>query len=279
MVNENTCNGIAITALLKRDHLSIAKQIENACLDTGVQCSIIQNTNDYWCRDFMPLQINTKKYVQFTYDPSYYKHKQFTHLKTNVESINFKFKGEVQLSDIVLDGGNLCYCDDVAIITDKIFKDNNRYTKDHVVKEIYQLLELKDLLIIPALPYDITGHADGMVKFIDKTTLLLSDFRLISGKTYWNKLLKSLSNFQLVLLPNDLHLNLRMDDATGDYINMVAIKDRLLIPAYNKPTDKLARTIIEKALPDYTVIPVLANDLAAKAGILHCATWNYFTAQ
>lgn len=63
MVNENSCNGIAITALLKSDHLSIARQIENAYHETGVQCSIIQNTNDYWCRDFMPLQINAQKYV------------------------------------------------------------------------------------------------------------------------------------------------------------------------------------------------------------------------
>lgn len=275
MVDESSCNGIAITGLLKRKYPLIAKQIDDVCCKTRTVMTVIENANDLWCRDFMPVQVRVNKYVQFTYDPSYYKNKRYGHLKTYVRRLGFKFGAPAHKSTIVLDGGNISFCNSAAIITERIFKDNEGYPKEKLVNEIVELLELKELTFVPPLPYDVTGHADGMIRFIDEKTVLLNDFRLIAGKTYWRKLLKSLSKFRVILLPNDLHLNSQTDNATGDYINMAIIKDRLLVPEYNTFTDKLAHEIIRLAYPHSKMVPVMSNGLAREAGILHCATWNY----
>jgi agmatine deiminase len=139
---------------------------------------------------------------------------------------------------------------------------------------LQDLLELEELIIIPTLPYDITGHSDGIVRFINADSLLVNDFRNACSRTYWQKLLKSLKGFELCLLPNDSHLNKITDDATGDYINMLETKTHLFIPIYGNKSDDHAMKIIEKTYPSKKLVPVNASKLTIKGGGLHCASWN-----
>jgi agmatine deiminase len=274
MVAEVNCNTIALTDLLVRDHPEIASTILETCKSKGIVTRIIEGANDYWCRDFMPVQVNRNKFVQFTYDPAYYKSPKYKHLKTDLTKLNYRQDNEVLTCPVVLDGGNICYHKTKAIVTDRVFKDNPGITRLDLINCLKKLLEVDSVTIIPSLPYDITGHSDGMIRFIDDNILLLNDFRLITGDSYWKKLLKALCKFKLILLPNDLHLNKSSDDATGDYINMINIKDLIFIPSYGKITDQLAHKIIKMSLPYYTIIPIPSNDLSIRGGVLHCASWN-----
>lgn len=233
----------------------------------------MQGCNDYWCRDFMPLQVTKDKFVQFSFDPAYYKSAKYRHLKTDPAKLNLDLP-QIIKSDLVFDGGNLAYYGTKAIVTDRIFKDNADLKKDFIVDEMRQLLEIEKLYIIPSLPYDVTGHVDGMVRFINHHTLFINDARLFTGINYWNRLLKSLESFNLILLPNDLDKNDCADDATGDYLNMIIIGELIFVPEYNHQTDRLAHKLIETVFQKHTIIPVKANRLASKCGILHCASWN-----
>src|SRR5688572_19373957 len=159
--------------------------------------------------------------------------------------------------------------------TDKIFRDNPSYEKTRLIDTIAELLELHEITIVPTVPYDITGHSDGMVRFVDDDTLLLNDVSLISSISFQKTLLKALKKYNLILLPNDLDKNKKTDQAIGDYINMFGAGNNLFVPAYNNKTDKSAHRIISTAFPKYNMIPIECTELAAKAGILHCATWNY----
>jgi agmatine/peptidylarginine deiminase len=276
MLNEASCNSIAITALLSNDHPEIAQTIIQVCQTRNILVKIIKGANDYWCRDFMPLQVRKEKFVQFNYDPTYYRHPRYCHLKTSLKDLDFYPTGLVVNSPIILDGGNVCYFNNKAIITDKVFRDNPSYRRIDLVRELTELLELDQIIFIPSLPYDITGHSDGMIRFIDENTLYINDFRLLSSKSYWSRLLKSLQPFDLLLLPNELHKNRIKDDATGDYINMLSIKNLLFVPAYGNSIDDLVYKLLEKIDPGHTIIPITVNALSVKGGILHCATWNYF---
>jgi len=51
-----TCN--ALTELLEKH---------------SVKYSFLKATKDIWCRDYMPIQIDKEKFVQFRYEPSYLK--------------------------------------------------------------------------------------------------------------------------------------------------------------------------------------------------------------
>lgn len=81
MVTEASSNKIAITDLLQKHHPEIADAIVSNCAERDIKVIIIKGANDLWCRDFMPVQITTNKFVQFVYDPEYYHHKDYRHLQ------------------------------------------------------------------------------------------------------------------------------------------------------------------------------------------------------
>lgn len=274
MVNESESNKLFITDLLLRHHPIIAKTITDTCDLHNTDVGIIYNAKDYWCRDFMPLQVNKNKFVQFVFDPTYYKSKKYSHLKTDIKSLNHSFAGEVINSDIVLDGGNICCYNDIAIISEKVFRDNHLYNNTKLTSELSNLLELDKIVFIPTVPYDITGHADGMVKFINRDTILLNDFRKVCSNSYINRLHKALKGFNVVQITNEFHRNKFKDDATGDYINMSVVKELIFLSSFGYQTDEVALRSVEAAFPNHSIIQIKTNELAAKGGILHCATWN-----
>src|SRR5436305_13708281 len=124
MVAETECNTIAITELLVRDHFEIANTILQSCKAHGIKNRIIKGANDYWCRDFMPIQVNAYKFVQFAYNPVYYKSPKYKHLKTDLSKLKYSRLTNVTKCDIIIDGGNISYDKTKAIITDSVYKDN-----------------------------------------------------------------------------------------------------------------------------------------------------------
>ena len=276
MVNESDSDKLFITDLLLSHYQIIAETITDTCNLYNIEVSVVSNAKDYWCRDFMPLQVNKNKFVQFVFDPTYYKSKKYSHLKTDINALNHSFTGEVFYSNIVLDGGNICFYNDTAIISEKVFRDNSLYTKQTLINELTNLLELDKIVFIPTVPYDVTGHADGMVKFINEDTIFLNDFSKTCSHSYLKKLHKALKGFNVVPMTNEFHRNKLKDDATGDYINMIVVKGLVFLSYYGYPSDELALRTVQAAYPNHKIIQIKTNDLAAKGGILHCATWNIY---
>lgn len=276
MVTEANSNKVAITDLLQKHHPEIADAIINKCTEWGMEVIIIKGAKDFWCRDFMPIQIAANKFVQFVYDPTYYHHIDYRHLQTDINELKYAPAGEIIKSNIILDGGNITHFNKTAILSDRIFKDNPAYEKGELIKHLTDLLELKKLVIIPSVPYDITGHSDGMIKFINEDTIFLNDFSSVCSTTYWRKLNKALNGFNIVLMPNEFHRNTLPDDATGDYINMIVIKDLIFLSTYGYSTDDVALKLVQSEFPSHSIIQLITNTLAAKGGILHCATWNLY---
>src|SRR5687768_13552370 len=192
-----------MTDLLQTDHRAISNALTSTCQENGIQVNVIHGAKDLWCRDFMPVQVTPAKFVQFNFQPKYYQHPKWIHLQTDVSQLQYFLEGEIMQSDIILDGGNLCGYQRKYILTDRIFQDNNM-PKEDLLAGLYGLLDARDIIVIPRLPYDITGHADGMVCFVNNDTLLVSDFTKVAGKKYCAALYKLLeSRFNMVLLPND----------------------------------------------------------------------------
>ena len=78
-------------------------------------------------------------------------------------------------TDIVLDGGNVIKCGDKVIMTDKIFKENPGYQRQDLVDALENLF-FAELVIIPWDKYEMYGHADGMVRYIDGNRVLLNNY-------------------------------------------------------------------------------------------------------
>ncbi|MBD8929504.1 MAG: hypothetical protein EGQ78_06750 [Clostridiales bacterium] len=144
-----------------------------AALDLfNIKYKLLNNTNDIWARDFMPVKTRSGKYVSFRYEPSYL---------VNAPQLRTNFKTDiaphlvlpVTYSNINFDGGNVVFSPskEKVIISDRVFSENPEYDKNTLLLELEKLLEAS-VLIIPSLKSDMTGHADGMVRFVDKNTVV-----------------------------------------------------------------------------------------------------------
>src|SRR5690242_16050060 len=88
----------------------------------GVPIGIIPDTNDIWCRDYMPVQVGEATFCQFVYDPDYLR--GFQHLVTPADKCRLPFMDNLRREPIVLDGGNVVASRTKVVLTDKVFREN-----------------------------------------------------------------------------------------------------------------------------------------------------------
>ena len=143
-----------------------------------IKCDFIKNTRDIWARDYMPV-CTRKGYVSFKYRPGYLR--WFPWMRSNFEKkISAQFPGlNITYSDINLDGGNVVFSPSKrkAIVSDRIYEENKTYTEEAQRELLNKLTELLNaqVIIIPAHEKDMTGHADGMVRFISENKVVGND--------------------------------------------------------------------------------------------------------
>lgn len=237
----------------------------------NIKYKLLNNTKDIWLRDFMPVKTKSGKYVSFRYEPSYLANdpQLRTDFKTDIAP-NFKVDNLVY-TDINLDGGNVVFSPskEKVIISDRVFSENPEYDKNTLLLELEKLLEAS-VLIIPSLKSDMTGHADGMVRFVDENTVVTN--APLSPYGFETKVKKSLQNygFNVIDFP---YFYSKGDSAVGCYLNYLATEKSIFLPVFGVDTDneaiKLAKNIFDK-----TIIPVNINEIAEDGGLLNCISWE-----
>src|SRR4029079_14048869 len=109
------------------------------------------------------------RYVQFRYQPDYLKgHEQLITDESVCRSIP-QLK-ECLSSTINLDGGNVVAATDKVIMTEKVFGENPRFRPQNLRKKLQRLFQA-ECIFVPREPYDPIGHSDGLVRFLDDTTV------------------------------------------------------------------------------------------------------------
>ena len=240
----------------------------------GVEYRFLKGTKDIWCRDYMPIQTESGKLIQFRYEPSYLKGEEWDSIRSDVREVCEKNGLNPRFSDINLDGGNVLICDGRAIISDRIFAENPNYEKNSLVDELSKLLEC-EIIIIPAQNGDYTGHADGMVRFVNRNTILGNS--LESEFKYWRDGMQKVIN-QYDLKYIDVPFfeqkdRKHPDSAIGIYVNYLEVNNLIVVPVFGREEDKQAIDIIQKAFPDKIIETINYNDVAQEGGLLNCTTW------
>ena len=80
---------------------------------------------------------------------------------------------------IVLDGGNVVASRDKVILTDKIYRENPSVGQPRLRQRLEEVFQAK-CIIIP-MDEPLVGHADGVVRFIDKDHVLINDYSRIDA--------------------------------------------------------------------------------------------------
>ena len=254
-----------------------------AALDLfNIEYKFINNTKDIWLRDFMPVRTRSGKLVSFRYEPSYLDDspKLKTYFKTDL-SAELSLP-DIEYSDINLDGGNVVFSPSKkkAIISNRVITENPQRSKACTVYEIFKVLEVEatDGVIIPSLNSDMTGHADGMVRFVDENTVLVNEPK--SKNDFESRVINQLNRngLTVITMPYFETKHKAADgtkSAEGCYLNYLETEKVVFFPVFsaNHETDTKAISIAEKALGKQ-VIPLNVNKIALHGGLLNCISWE-----
>lgn len=270
---------VYMSELLKERHAETCNRLLQILNKYHVHYKWIKGTKDIWCRDYMPVQTESGKFIQFRYEPSYLKgKKEWEESRSDTKQICRDNKIDATFSDINLDGGNVLICDGRAIISDRLFSENPDRDKDSLVRELAILLEC-EIIIIPALKSqeeDMTGHADGMIRFVDRNTVIGNERRPNEYKYMKEGLQTAIDKFNLTYIdiPYFEDKDARHPySAIGIYVNYLELKDLIVMPIFNSKEDQVAIEIIKKAFPNKHIETIDYNDVAKEGGLLNCTTW------
>ncbi|MBQ8714486.1 MAG: agmatine deiminase family protein [Prevotella sp.] len=266
---------VYLSGLLKTKYPETCNKLIKILEKHDVKYAFVEGTKDIWCRDYMPVQTPSGKLVQFTYDPSYLRgNKKWEDSRSDVKEICRLNNINAQFSDINLDGGNVLICEGRAIISDRIFSENANMNREELVNELGKLLEC-EIIIIPAEKDDMTGHADGMVRFVNKNTIIGNN--LEAEYKYWREgMQKMIEKYNLkyinmpFFVPKDSKHPL---SAVGIYVNYLEVNNLIVLPVFGREEDKQAITIIKEVFPNKAIETIDYNDVAYEGGLLNCTTW------
>ena len=131
MITNKETNTVFFSSRLteEREFMPFWKRLENALQEKGIEPRLLTGTEDIWCRDFMPVQIDEKTLLQYRYDPDYLKTKEHEKSRSDVDQViaqnGIKDLGfEIRPSNLILDGGNVIASKDKVILTEKVFTEN-----------------------------------------------------------------------------------------------------------------------------------------------------------
>jgi len=278
MVTENQTNKLYLADCLPTKHPKFFADFEATLKKCGISFQLLLNTKDIWAVDYMPIQVSLDKFVQFVYNPDYLQSKKWIKTISDVENICNSINLKRIKSDIVLDGGNVTKTTDKVIMCDKIFLENPNYERRQLSNKLRELFEVDELYFVPQQPKDFTGHADGMVRFLDNKTVIINDNS--KEKPEFQRAFKiALDNAGLdyIEIPYNPYGNKTYGQANGDYINFLQMQNTVIIPTFGIKEDEIVVQQFEQLFKGQNIATIDSNEVADNGGILNCITWNIWT--
>lgn len=273
-----------LSSILSEDPYSKAFQpFLYALKQNSIPTQFLGSTKDKWCRDFLPIQIGSNQFAQFTLTKDYYR-KNEIHKQTDpapicnalgISPTPILYDG----ASVYLDGGNVIRGYGKAIITEKVFKDND-IPRETLTCFLADRLQVEKIIIIPKEPYDQAGHSDGMVRFVDEHTVVANDYSKIDvSQGFKDRFYGSLagSGLDVLMVPYN-PVELKVDGlcvALGCYINFLQVGEKIFLPTFDDPAnDEAAIQRFGEIFGAVHVVSVPSRDLAMGGGVLNCASWE-----
>jgi agmatine deiminase len=282
MITDKETDIVYFSELLKSDPKfpGICSVITSILDDHQVKYDFIENTNDVWARDYMPIQVTKDKLIEYRYDPDYLQgiEKGRRDRKTYPDIVCDSLNLNTVKTDIILDGGNVIKGSNSVILTDKIVEENKRhYKRQPLIEKLRQLFEVEKVILIPWDKGEEYGHADGMVRFInDDTVLINEDFEPVDNdfvEKFFGALKANNLTFEKLSFKTP-----KKDTKRWAYLNFLQMKDIILLPKFGIAEDEQALEQFKFLFPEYAkrdrIIQVFANSLVKEDGAFNCITWN-----
>ncbi len=275
MIRDQETNSLYVADCLPLKYPKFFPAFKQKMKECNVSLQFLPDCNDVWAVDFMPVQIGADEFVQFDYSPDYLLSDEWRNTISDVDHICNKIRINTRKSSIVIDGGNVVHGKDTVIMCDKVIRENPSLSREDLRRSIGEILEVDRVIFIPTHKDDFTGHADGMVRFLDDRCVLIN--RLVPEEKELGIALRrelALARLDYIEVPYHPELNHTYIQARGFYINYLQMENLVVIPTFNCVYDKQATREFEKLFPGTKIMNVSCNEIADQGGVLNCITWN-----
>jgi agmatine deiminase len=273
---------VYLSALLPDRYPDFTINLKKILTDEGIAVEFLSGTKDIWCRDYMPVQLTYNRFVQFLYQPDYLV--GYDERRTNPGDVLPRIDADVFHSQLVIDGGNVVRYGRTAILTDKIFDENPIFKKQKpaLIQQLAVELDVDKVVIIPVDASDISGHADGMVRFVAEDTVIINDYLESDGysRSFITESLRLLETQGIRVagaLPYRAFKRKNRDGdytAIGCYINYLDCGTLIIFPTFGIAEDNDASLKIQQYFPLKRIVQLDCRDIAEGGGVLNCITLN-----
>ena len=261
---------IYLSDLLNKQYPTATGNFSDILHTYSVQYCLLPYTRDIWLRDFMPVRTRSGKYISFRYEPSYLN--GFEDRRTDFRrDIAPQLGLPVIYSDINLDGGNVVFSPskERVIISDRVYIENPNRDKAELVLELAELLEA-EVIIIPSLKSDMTGHADGMVRFVNESTVIGNDVPSKNGLE--QRIKRTLRKYGINVIDFPYQDDKGIS-AVGTYLNYLETDFCIFLPLFGIEMDAKAVTAASQVFSK-EIVPVNIREIAKQGGCLNCISWE-----
>ncbi len=180
---------------------------------------------------------------------------------------------------IQMDGGHLqsdgtgrCIAtDDLVVLNEEL-----GITGEEVRAALRDYLGCRELILVPALDAEATGHVDLILYVTGPSEVLVGRYRPSQDRENGRRLDRAASiltraGFQVTRIP--MPGNQRRQ-VFRSYTNALAFNDVVFVPTYKRDRrfERAALRAFGRAFPGRTIIPVEADEVMEMGGAIHCIT-------
>lgn len=275
---------VGFTDYLARNNRLLVRGLKNLLKKYETPFVVIKDASDRWARDFMPFQRKDGNFVVYQYAPDYLD--GLEQYITDIKDISIlsglrSFGGlydylgpDIIHTDIKIDGGNLISCvdkkgQDIIIMTDKVFLENNSLDKEWLIEELHTKFK-SDFIFLPWDRREPFGHADGMVRSIGNGKLMIGNFKEDNPIIYEAIMNKLDSRFDVY----ELSFGNNVSENSWCHINYLALEGAIIVPGIGEKSDMMACEQIEEFTEKRCEILQMGK-IIDWGGALNCVTWDF----
>lgn len=275
MIEDKDTNIVYISKWLKVEQEEFYHRLIALFESLDIKYDFLKYTNDYWCRDYMPIQLSKDRFIKYYYHPDYLLNSKedkdtITNSSRACKCIGIQYAE----SDIVIDGGNVVLCGEDILMTDKVITENRHFISTLHSDFIAELSRLfgKRIVIVPWIQHgdDVFGHTDGYFKYAGENKILMSN---LIDEYPAEALIKQEILEQNGYEVTHLHFENNLE-YNWAYINFLQVGDKIIMPAFDVKEDEQAMNQIHNMFPYCSIHPIEMKKIAKEGGALHCITWN-----
>ena len=266
----------------KKGHPEFYKRLKSMINEMGIESKELKCTNDYWARDYMPIQLGDNEFLKYRYYPDYLvnsKNKNDIETITDVTNVLRGMRISCRSTNVIIDGGNMVSCGPYVVMTDKVFTENGHEKGDTDFKAFLESELGHPVIIIPWTPHedDVYGHSDGFIKWCGDNRILMGNHGDCYPKEAASirRILESYG-FEVTEMRFKGKVDTPCYDLNWAYINFLQVGKNIIMPKFIIEEDTIALQYIQEAFLDCNIRQIEMAEIAKEGGALHCISWNAY---